>query len=717
MAGQIVLLAGLVLASAFMQACNRVEVASDPLPALPEPLPATKRADPPKDAPSFVLVTIDTLRADHVGAYGAADAETPTLDRLASEGVLFETAIASAPLTLPAHTSILTGLYPPRHGVRHNAIFRVSEQTPSVATHLHEAGWQTGAFVGAAVLAAEFGLSRGFDRYDDQNAGDRSSVNGFPERRAEDVTSQALAWLQTVDGPYFLWVHYYDPHAAYAPPEPWAERFAERPYDGEIAYVDAQLGRLLEGLEGRKDRPSTFLIVTSDHGEGLGEHGEPDHSYLVYDADLHVPLIVTGPEIERRRVSGVVSHVSIAPTLLSLAGLAPEGPLDAPDLTPLLRGAPETGELTGWAYAESLAGRLDHGWSSLHAIRTDDHHYVRAPQPEVFDLASDPGQLHNRLSPERSDLLDVARQAEARIEALFRGARGLETVEIDAERRAQVEALGYVVPDGVPQEGLVHPKDALPFARLSFVATAHLLRGDYDEALEVSARVLERFPDSYRMHDVAARSHLNLKALDPALRHAQRCVELFDENVSTWMLLAMVHLERNDPAAARQAYRAALVHDPGHVDPQIGLMRLDIDEDLRAAEQRAQALLGEGCEEPRLCERIAATWEIGGEFERAFESYTEAVRRFPEDSRLNQRLAIQFVRRGEDEAAARYQARVDPERIEAALLVRLAIAYAARGTPALAIPVLENALARDPEDEGARHLLLRVQRENQTTGG
>ncbi len=704
------LLAGLVLASCFMQACNRVEV-------VPEALSTPQRNEPPAGAPSFVLVTIDTLRADHVGAYGATDVETPTMDRLASEGVLFETAMASAPLTLPAHTSILTGLYPPRHGVRHNAIFRVSEKTPSVATHLREAGWQTGAFVGAAVLAAEFGLDRGFDRYDEQNGGDRSSVNGFPERSAEDVTDQALAWLQTIEGPYFLWVHYYDPHVAYAPPEPWAGRFAERPYDGEIAYVDSQLQRLLGGLEGRKDRPSTFLIVTSDHGEGLGEHGEPDHSYLVYDADLHVPLIVTGPEIESRRVTGVVSHTSIAPTMLSLAGLALEGRLDAPDLAPLLRGAQETEELTGWAYSESLAGRLDHGWSSLQAIRTDDHHYVRAPQPEVFELASDPGQLHNRLSPERSDLVDVASQAEARIEALSRGARGLETVEIDADRRAQVEALGYVVPDSVPEEGSVHPKDALPFARLSFIATAHLLSGEYDKALEVSARVLERFPDSYRMHDVAARSHLNLKAPEAALRHAQQCVELFGENVSTWMLLATVHLEKNDRVGARKAYEAALERDPGHLDPQLALMKLDIDEDLPAAERRAEVLLRDGCENPRLCERVAATWEIGGEFDRAFELYAETAGRFPDDSRLNQRMAIQYVRRGEDEAAARHQARVDPEQVDGALLVRLAIAYAARGTPELAIPVLENALARDPEDEGARHLLLRVQRESRRTDG
>jgi tetratricopeptide (TPR) repeat protein len=321
------------------------------------------------------------------------------------------------------------------------------------------------------------------------------------------------------------------------------------------------------------------------------------------------------------------------------------------------------------------------------------------------------------LSPERSDLVHVANRAEARIEALSRGARGLETVEIEAERRAQVEALGYVVPEGVPEEGSVHPKDALPFAGLSFVATAQLFSGEYDKALETSARVLERFPDSYRMHDVAARSYLNLNKLDPALRHAERCVELFGENVSTWMLLATVHLERNDRAAARQAYETGLERDPGHLDPQLALMKLDIDDDLPAAEQRAEALLRDGVEDLRLCERVAATWEIGGEFDRAFELYAETARRFPDDSRLNQRMVIQFVRRGEDEAAARHQARVDPEQIDGALLVRLAIAYAARGTPELAIPVLENALARDPEDEGARHLLLRVQRESRRTDG
>jgi arylsulfatase A-like enzyme len=254
--------------------CNRVDLA----------------ASPDSGRPSVLLVTIDTLRADHVGVYGAVQAETPRLDALAAAGTRFENAIASTPLTLPSHASLLTGLDPPRHGVRHNGVYRLDGEIETLAERFRAAGYATGAVTGAVVLARRYGLDQGFQSYDDGTSSRRSGAGGFLERRAAEVTERALAWLAQATRPFFLWVHYYDPHHDYRPPQPFAERFSASPYDGEIAYVDTQLGRLLDGLEPGGSHRETLILVTSDHGESLGEHGESTHAYTLYDAVLRVPF-------------------------------------------------------------------------------------------------------------------------------------------------------------------------------------------------------------------------------------------------------------------------------------------------------------------------------------------------------------------------------------------------------------------------------------------
>jgi arylsulfatase A-like enzyme len=351
--------------------------------------------------PSVLLVTIDTLRADHVGAYGAEGVETPTLDGLAARGVLFERAMASVPLTLPSHASLMTGQYPPTHGVRHNAIFTLADEAETLAERFQARGFATGAVIGAAVLEGDFGIDQGFDHYDDSLPTERATSAGFYERPAAAVTDAALDWLGQVDRPFFLWVHYYDPHASYSPPEPWKERFAKRPYDGEVASVDHALGRLLGALDADGRLAETIVAVTSDHGEGLGEHGEGSHTYLIYESVLHVPMILAGPGLPAgRRVAPVAANTGLAATLLALTGTPALAKTDVGDLSPLWSEAPSD-SAAGWAYAESLAGELDHGWAPIHAIRSDTHHYIRAPRPELFETAADPRQLENLLPTQR----------------------------------------------------------------------------------------------------------------------------------------------------------------------------------------------------------------------------------------------------------------------------------------------------------------------------
>jgi len=296
-------------------------------------LPGCRRASPkPSEGrPNVLLVTIDTLRADRVGCYGHASASTPVLDALAARGVRFETAIAHVPLTGPSHASILTGLGPLGHGFRENAGFVLPTQVKSCAQDFRERGYRTAAFVSAFPLDRRFGFDRGFDVYDDHlPRGNDPRRTPYVERFADATTDAVLRWLEspaeTPARPFFLWVHYYDPHAPYEPPGEFAARFRTAPYDGEVAFADQQLGRLLRALEQRGLLARTLVLAMSDHGEGLGEHGEGTHGLFVYDSTLKVPFIVAGPGVATPRVAPTVARViDVLPTLLDYAGLAPPG--------------------------------------------------------------------------------------------------------------------------------------------------------------------------------------------------------------------------------------------------------------------------------------------------------------------------------------------------------------------------------------------------------
>jgi arylsulfatase A-like enzyme len=426
-----------------------------------------------------VLVTIDTLRADRIGCYGAADAETPTLDALAARGVRFETAISPTPITLPAHATLLTGQDPPRHGARHNGYFRLTEAVPTLAEALRGAGFATAAFVSAFVLDARFGLARGFDVYDDRIGlhGGRQLVVGVESRPADQSVNAALSWLDAAPDRFLLWLHLYDPHAEYDPPEPYRSRFRGRPYDGEIAFADAELGRLLAAIHSKWGERGTLVIATSDHGESMGEHGEPTHSLTLYDATQRVPLLLAGPGLPRGQVvrEPIARLADVAPTVLALAGLPPFDPIDGESLLPtLVPGAPPR---TAWL--ETLAPQLDFGWSPLLGVRTATHKYVRAPRPELYDLGADPGELSNR-APEEPQLV-------AEFDALVT-ARALESTtsaqrSVSAEERAQLEALGYLASTTAPASptplGVVggpDPKDQLPLLTPLFEAMSLLAR-------------------------------------------------------------------------------------------------------------------------------------------------------------------------------------------------------------------------------------------------
>jgi arylsulfatase A-like enzyme/cytochrome c-type biogenesis protein CcmH/NrfG len=549
----------------------------------------------------LVLVSLDTLRADRLGSYGHAAAATPALDRLAAAGVRFADVTAPAPLTLPSHATLLSGLLPPRHGLRHNGLGRFPDGIDTLATRLAGAGYRTAAFVGAFVLDRRFGLGRGFERYDDP---ERPAAGGAPrleaERPAAAVIDRAVAWLDEAGGerPVFLWVHLYDAHAPYAAPEPWGTRFAARPYDGEIAYLDAQVDRLLAAI-GRRGTGRAVVAVVGDHGEALGEHGERGHGLLLYEAALAVPWLVTAPGVvdAGRVVRTPVGLADVAPTLAGLLGveLAAPGALDGRDLAPALRrgGEPAAAAL----YAETEYPAL-FGWAPLAALRRGRLKLIAAPRPELYDVAADPAESRNLAAERRRDYRELAALLEeVRAAAAEDGGGGAPGV--DAETRERLAALGYAA--GLPASstaGRADPKDRVELFAAYEDARRLLEAGDPETAAGELERLvaadpgnpvfraglalawrrageIERAVEHYREAAAAAPQDpdawQNLAAAlrdagrpRQALAAAQEALALAPDRAEARNLLALAYLEAGDAASARRELDRALGHEPDH---------------------------------------------------------------------------------------------------------------------------------------------------------
>jgi choline-sulfatase len=426
-----------------------------------------------------VLIITDTTRSDRLGCAGYEAAMTPTLDSLATGGVRFATTVTAAPVTGPSITTILSGVLPPVHGVRDNARFTLSPNLTLLAEAFHEAGYQTGAVVAAIPLLARFGYDRGFDFYDDRFGEDPYRVHNrlfaakeadlrTSERRGSAVTDRALAWLSGVDNrrPLFLLVHYFDPHYPYDPPPDLASRFPESPYDGEIAAMDRQIGRLLAGLRERLGEKWTIrVVVVGDHGEGLDDHEEGSHGFFIYDTTAKVPLIFNGPDCTAGLVvEQPVRTMDIAPTICAWCGLGKPETFAGQNLTPALAGG-TIPAACDTALIETFWTQLHYNWSPLQGVRTSTWKWIKAPRPELYNLKSDPGETTNLtgafadvvtgLGAHMERLLLVAAQRQARL--------GATDSDIDPQLDRQLQALGYVAGTGqrslVPDFTLPDPKD------------------------------------------------------------------------------------------------------------------------------------------------------------------------------------------------------------------------------------------------------------------
>lgn len=645
---------------------------------------------------NVLLVTIDTLRADHLGCYGNADAHTPVLDALASRGMRFETAIAHAPITGPSHASILTGLTPLRHGVRNNSDYVLPKTVPTLPETLAHAGYRTAAFVSGFPLEKRFGYNRGFEVYDDVLPhGNDARRAPYVERPADQTTSLAVRWLDeraASRAPWFLWVHYFDPHSPYEPPAEYATRFAAHPYDGEIAFVDAQLGALLHRLESLGLTGRTLVVVTADHGESLGEHGEATHGIFVYDATLKVPWIIAGPGVPAGRTSQVVARsIDIAPTLLDYTRQPIARVIEGRSVRPAIEGRPMSDEP---AYAESLFASLHLRWAPLYAWRTSKWKLIDAPRPELFDVQDDPREVRDRATDERARVEGLRRPLRAALKTQTPDA----SATVDAEAAERLRALGYLG-GGTPWSPEMassrrDPKDALPLiqhlergmemARIDPATAVRELTAVLREAPEAvlprryravalgaQGRYEEAIADMRTLEKAGALTSEDLVVLGDSLRLAGRTEEalaaldrasaLQPQLVPPWLTRADALIKDGRTAEAEQAYQKVLAISPEHSEALRGLGDLAL---------------------------------IRGDLQAAAGFYGRVLAAVPHDAGALVKLGVVRMRTGQrEDAVALFRKAIDAEPANGEALLYMAGALAASGRAADAIPFFERALA------------------------
>jgi len=491
--------------------------------------------------PNIVLITLDTTRADRMGFLGSERELTPNLDNLAREGVVFPRAYAQVPLTTPSHAVILTGTYPEYNHVNYMGD-PLGSTVPFLPDVLRKSGYRTAAFVGALVLdPAKLapGFARGFETYDAGYHRRRGSEDryGSLERRGEEVVRRALDWLnKRRAGPFFLWVHLYDPHDPYSPPEPFKTRYKAQPYDGEIAYTDSVVGKLIAGLKTRGLFDNSLLAVMADHGEAFGEHGERHHGIFLYDETIHVPLVFklpgrTAPE----KIEDRVGLVDVAPTILQVAHLPVPPVMQGKSLLQRMKwersdtANPTTGsDLQSPVYSESAYGHLSFGWSTLRAWRTGKYLYVEAPSRELYDQSTDPSATHN-LTSQSEAVVDTAAAQIAKFVRAIKGSAE-ERTELSPEQNENLHALGYFsattgVSSEAEREDGPDPKDKIDTANLLYEALVDMEQEQFQDAVPVLEQVLEREPNTPIASLQLGRAYMSLREYQKALAPFRTLVE------------------------------------------------------------------------------------------------------------------------------------------------------------------------------------------------
>lgn len=632
-----------------------------------------------KSPPNVLLITLDTVRADRLGCYGYENIETPNFDQLAQRGILFENASCQVPITLPSHASILTGLYPPNHGIRLNGPYLLPSDVPIVSSMLQDKGYKTGAFVSASVLLAQFGLSRGFDVYDDKVFD--ASTTYMPERRAADTAERAMNWLKNrPQGAFFLWVHFFDPHMPYDPPEPFKAQYGHNPYDGEIAYVDHVVGKLLATLDEKGETDNTLIILTADHGEGLGEHGEMTHALFVYDGTIRVPLIVVPPKRQVKqpsalqpgtRISRIVETVDIVPTILDVLGMKTSVRFDGKSLL-----GPEQQEPRN-AYAECLYP-MSLGWSPLQTARQKQWKYIQAPRRELYDTHSDPFEQDDLYSDDN----EQARQLEKWLAGfpIYSEHEARLRQNVSPEVAKNLADLGYLSFGTIRQTQeslftLPDPKDRAAMFEQINMAPQLINSGQMQQALEILLPLL------------TSGEHNN-PVLNRMIGICYVKMGRFQEGLpflKTYRLLAEGDLESS-------YYLGVALLRSGSIEEAV----LPFRECVEAMPTYAAAW-----------DQLAVAYGMQKDFEKALEAGKRAVEEDPSNPEYHKNLGVTLLRNGKpDQAETHFTKSLEIQPNSADLNHHLGLALKSQGKNEQAIQAFQKAIAIQADFVDARQYLV-----------
>jgi arylsulfatase A-like enzyme/Flp pilus assembly protein TadD len=554
-------------------------------------------------ASNVVLITIDTLRADHLGCYGDASIQTPNIDRLARESARFTHAYTPVPVTLPAHAALFTGAFPLATGMHDFTGNKLPSGAATLAQELRNQGYATAAFIGSAVLDSRFGLNRGFDIYFDHfdfRKEEEVHLDAI-ERRADQVVDEALKWLsRNPNRPFFLWVHLYDPHAPYNPPEPFASRYLSQPYDGEIAFADAQVGRLFAFLRRQGVFDPSLLVLASDHGESLGEHGEQTHGFFIYDSTLHIPLIIKVPGTPPRVVRDEVSLVDVMPTLLQAVKIPVPASVQGRSLLGLILGRPAAN--TSNLYAESYLPLLHFGWNPLRSVRWQGWKFIETARPELYNTRTDNKEVRNLFSTQQARAQEL-RDRLNRLVRLFAPQSGelpARKEPIDLALAEALRSLGYAAFSAgniIDAQGkpLADPKDRIQVYELVSAAMADTQQGHHRESLRKLQDAEKADKNSLAIGSLIAREYYHLSDFPRAAGYFQSSLRVNPKDAMASYYLGLCRLEMGDLAAAETSFRRTLELDPTIFSAAYNLgvvySRQQRTEDAVQAFQRAVAIL------------------------------------------------------------------------------------------------------------------------------
>jgi arylsulfatase A-like enzyme/Flp pilus assembly protein TadD len=668
-------------------------------------------APPGQAATNVILITVDTVRADRLGCYGATNVQTPILDGLAHDGIVFERAISQVPLTWPSHAAILTGTYPFQNGVQDFTGQPLDELFRSVAQVFKLRGYTTGAVVSAFVLDRSWGLARGFDFYDDAFSAETFQQKdvGLVDRKAGESVTRALRWLdkdwrqKTPGRPFFFWLHLYDPHSPYDPPEPFRTKYRGHLYDGEIAYADHELGRLIAWLKQNRLYDRSLIVFLSDHGESLGDHGEKEHGFFVYNSTVHIPLIVKPPAgsgFRPHRVARPVETIAVAPTMVRFAGVknlvAKSTDLRNNDLRNIEKQFQSPGLLDAGAgdddaaYSESFYSFSSFGWSPLHALQTSRYHYIEAPVPELYDVVADPEEKNNLASQQSATVAVLKDKLQTMLRRNpFKPAEGGNS-GLSPDALAKLSALGYVAyrspvsPEALAA-GLPDPKSKLEEFNAILEAADLFQAGDADGGKARLAKVRDNDPKMYIVPFMLGENALRRKSWEEAATELQRCLELnpnFDQAM-TGLSRALMFLGKSDEAA--QWARNALKVNPANYRAwyQLGAIESKTDKDAAIADYK-KALSIQGSFAP-LRRDLGLLYFQQQNYAEAAEHLSKAAELGVNDAPLYNFLGISYGhtnRLAKAVASYKYALKLDPTLAEAHL--NLGFAYQKLGQPAAA---------------------------------